>query len=323
MFAFAPVLTALLALSGVHHAHAKGTKEDFTVEIEFNFDNASGGMLTGPDKKIIADAMVDSFNSVHNTEVIELYTFKFTPKSFVNQGTSYLSHLLPAALTTGLGGNYGGYGGGTGGNCRACLNDDMLEETNLAYTHHKWEKAFTDILKAKGVSAANAVIKIDGESYSLSTESVRDPKKEDFSMDISFSFDDPKSGDITDADEGIICDCVVSSFNGVHDPEVIEMYTFEMTKFEVSRASGLSLLRGNDTPSVGVGGNYGGYGSGTGGNCRACLNDDMLTADVLAYTHKKWQKAFTDCLDSSGSDALAGAKNSAIKIVGTDGAAFE
>jgi hypothetical protein len=325
MFAYVPVLTALLAFSGVHHVHAiNGNKEDFQMTIDFSFDDPEAGMITAADKKVISDAIVDSFNSVHDTNVIELYKFDYTPKS-VNQGTSYLSHLLPNALTTG--GTYSGSGTGSGGNCRRnCSNDDMLTAADvLAFTHKKWQDAFVANLQQHGLAAAtNAVIKVDGETFTLSAEPVRDPNKEDFQMTIEFSFDDPKSEEISKSDEDIISNCIVSSFNKVHDTNVIELYKFELNKYEVTRGTNvLSLLRGNDKPTVGTSGNYSGSGTGSGGNCRRnCSNDDMLTADVLAFTHKKWEKACNDCIATSGSAALSDSSNLSINIADTDEAEY-
>ena len=110
----------------------------------------------------------------------------------------------------------------------------------------------------------------------------------------------------------------------MHDTNVLELYKFELNKFEVTRGTNvLSLLRGNDKPTVGTSGTYSGSGTGSGGNCcQNCSNDDMLTADVLAFTHKKWEKACNDCIATSGSAALSDSSNLSINIADTDEAEY-
>jgi hypothetical protein len=111
MFAFVPIVTALLALSSsVLPAHANGM-ESFDYTLSITFDDPDAGKITGADKKIIEDAVVTSFNNVHDTSVINLESFKLS--SF--KPGSVLSKILPGYL----GGSYS-YGGGKGNNCRMC-----------------------------------------------------------------------------------------------------------------------------------------------------------------------------------------------------------
>lgn len=295
------------------------SKEPFTFDLEVTFDDPNAAELTDADKTIVEGCVVSSFNEVHDTSIIELYSFDIT-KFDIIPDSSYLSHLLPGGLGGSGGGSYS-YGGGSGGNCRACGNDDMLESTNLAYSHSKWQTAFNKCIVASGShalsKATNVIIKPAGESVAVA---VHDPKKEDFTMNIAVTFSDPDIDGVTDADKQIISDCIVTSFNAVHDTEVIELYSFDMKKFEIIHGGVLSLLRGAPAPLNGSGGGSYSYGGGSGGNCRACGNDDMLTADMITYTHVKWQTAFNKCLTDSGSAVLAKASNAVIKIEGTDDA---
>ena len=82
-----------------------------TTALSITFDDPDAGKITGADKKIIEDAVVTSFNNVHDTSVIKLESFKLS--SF--KPGSVLSKILPGYL----GGSYS-YGGGKGNNCRMC-----------------------------------------------------------------------------------------------------------------------------------------------------------------------------------------------------------
>jgi len=315
MFAYLPALAALLALtSSVHHVHADAGKEPFAFDIEITFDDPDAAKISDSDKKIISDAVVKSFNSVHDTEVIELY--KFDMKKFdVNPSGSYLSQLLPNGLT-GSGSTYT-YGRGSGGNCRACSSDDKLESTDLAYTHDKWQTALTELIDNSGsaalAKASNVAIKVDGESVTLYEPDVQDGK-EDFTFDVEITFDDPAAAKISDSDKKIISDAVVKSFNDAHNTDIIELYSFDIKKFDVNPDSSY-LAQLLPSYVTGSGSTYT-YGRGTGGNCRACNNDDMLEYADLTYTHNKWQADLKKILDNSGSDALAQASNVVIKVNG-------
>jgi hypothetical protein len=135
---------------------------------------------------------------------------------------------------------------------------------------------------------------------------------EEFTFNMAISFNDPEAAQATDADKKIFSDCVVSSFNDVHDTSVIKLTEFDMTEWEASTGM-LSLLRGSTANNY-VGGSYS-YGGGKGNNCRMCGNDDLLESDdVLMAAHKKWEKACEKCLVESGAPALASSSNVQIKI---------
>lgn len=288
------------------------SKEDFTVDIAVTFDDPDASSIDDSDKEIISDCIVSSFNDVHDTSMIELYSFdmkKFDP----SPSGSYLSKILPGAVTS-SGGSYT-WGQGSGGNCRACGNDDMLGgASELAYSHTKWQTACQTCLDNSGstslAKASNVLIKVGGESASVAA---RDPSKEEFTFDIELTFDDSHAGDLTDEDKPTIEKCLCDGFNEVHDTSIIELYSFDIKKFENTQGSLMSLLRGSPAPLSATGGSYT-WGQGSGGNCRACGNDDMLGASILTETHTKWQHATKKCLQAEGSDALAHATNLLIKI---------
>ena len=261
----------------------------------------NAGKITGADKKFLEAAVVSSFNTVHDTSVIELESFKLS----TFEPGSVLSSILPGYL----GGTYS-YGGGRGRYCGTrCSNDDMMLGADMIMaTHHKWQTELNKVLDESGSPGlskiSNVVIKIDGdESGALSVDS---DDMDEFTFDAAISFDDPNALDVDDADKEIFSGCVVSSFNDAHDTSVIELESFKLSKFEPGSSK---ILPGY------LGGTYS-YGGGRGRYCGTrCSNDDMmLGADMIMATHHKWQKGLEKCLDESGSSALASSSNVHIKV---------
>jgi hypothetical protein len=117
--------TALLALSSsVLPPHANGM-ESFDYSLSITFDDPDAGKITGADRKIIEDAVVTSFNNVHDTSVIKLESFKLS--SF--KPGSVLSKIFPGYP----GGSYS-YGGGKGNNCRMCGSGTSGTGKRYAYS---------------------------------------------------------------------------------------------------------------------------------------------------------------------------------------------
>jgi hypothetical protein len=219
--------------------------EAFDYSLSITFDDPEAAKITGADKKIIEDAVVTSFNNVHDTSVVKLESFKLS--SFKPGASGY------------LGGSYS-YGGGTGNNCRMCGNDDMMLSADMIKTTHaKWQTELNKILAGSGspdlAEVTNVVIKVDGDdSGFLAVEA--DDRMEEFDYSLSVTFDDPDASKITGADKKIIEDAVVTAFNNVHDTDVIMLETFKLSSFKPGTSGYL-------------GGSYS-YGGGKGNNCRMC-----------------------------------------------------
>jgi hypothetical protein len=99
MFAFALFVTALLALSlSVLPTQANGVESlDFSLSV--TVDDFDAGKITGADKRIIEDAVVTSFNNVHDTDAIMLESFNlYSISSTILSG--YLEEVASVVETT-------------------------------------------------------------------------------------------------------------------------------------------------------------------------------------------------------------------------------
>jgi hypothetical protein len=314
MVVFAPVFAALLALSSTvvradnvnDQRSLKDGMEEFEFNLEINYDDPDADKITEADKTAFEACVVSSFNLVHDTSVIELETFSFT--QFNGHSSSNLSKYL---------GGYT-YGGGHGNNCRMCANDDMMLSAEMIKSSHAhWQTALNDCLTKQGGELAkihNVAITVDGDTSGSLHDVSQHTTKEEFDVKIAIAFHDPDATLATDLDKEIFSDCVVTSFNKVHDTNVIELTKFEMTEWTPS-ASLLSLLRGSNY----LGGGYT-YGGGHGNNCRMCANDDMMLAtadDMIKATHDHWSHELKKCLEYSGSSSLKAVSNVKISVDST------
>jgi hypothetical protein len=78
--------------------------------------------------------------------------------------------------------------------------------------------------------ASNVVIKVDDDESDALSEV--DSDMEAFDYSLSITFDDPEAAKITGADEKIIEDAVVTSFNNVHDTSVVELESSKLSSFK-------------------------------------------------------------------------------------------
>jgi hypothetical protein len=236
--------------------------EAFDYSLSITFDDPEAAKITGADEKIIEDAVVTSFNNVHDTSVVELESSK-------------LSSFKPG-ISGYLGGSYS-YGGGKGNNCRMCGNDDMMLSADMTKTTHaKWQTELNKILAGSGspdlAEVTNVVIKVDGDdSGFLAVEA--DDRMEEFDYILSVTFDDPDASNITGADKKFIEDAVVTAFNNVHDIDVIMLETFKLSSFKPGTSGYL-------------GGSYS-YGGGKGNNCLMCGSGTSGTGKRCAYLTRK------------------------------------
>jgi hypothetical protein len=278
----------------------------FTFDIDFKFTDPEANKITESSKQTIEGCIVSSFNEVHDPKVIQLYTAKVTKLDIKPMA----SHLLygakeEAKLSSEGEGNYSldGTGAGSGATCRRCKS--MLGSPFFI----EWQNAFDKCLLASGADGLGDVSGVEVtimQSFETPLEVAQDDMVP-FAFDVQFKFNDPNANEITDSSKTAIEKCIVSSFNDVHDPNIVQLSDATVTKLEVKPMA--MILVGDSLSSEGEG-NYSldGTGAGSGATCRRCKS--MLGSPFFI----EWQNALNQCLLDSGADGLDGVSGVEVSI---------
>lgn len=326
MFAsFSAFVSLLMLASSANLVSAKMTRSlstnvneemiPFNYIIDFNITDSEADHISNTTIIVIDDCIVSSFNRAHNISEIKLIDATVTEVEVVPVPSGSKEE---AKLSSEGNSNYiiRGSTYGSGSRCRRCRSKDNMVG-NPDYT--KWQNEL-DLCLVN--SAHSATTGLDGvTSAKLSADTVNaslavaqdDMFPFEFTIDLAANdFDSNKI--VTLSGKTSVEGCIVSSFNEVHEPKVIQISDATLLKLE-TKPTTMTLLRGSLISNA----HYvlSGEAWSVGGSFNHLKS--MLGSPVFV----EWQNALVTCIATSGVDGLVGVTDVTMTLVSNDAVASE